>query len=190
MLKTSNPKLVISCASPNQFPETTLTEVVFVGKSNVGKSTLINGLTNRKSLAYVGKTPGKTRLVNFYQINDDLMLVDVPGYGYAKRSVEEQVKYGDLMESYFSSRPQLKAMVIVMDVRRDFGEDDQMMLDLAKQNKLGVCIAISKKNKVSYSKVLAVKNKIQNITKVPVFSFDTGDTMGFDEISYQIEGWL
>ncbi len=190
MLKANNSQLIISCASPTQFPQTTLTEVVFVGKSNVGKSTLINGLTNRKNLAYVGKTPGKTRLVNFYQINDQLMLVDVPGYGYAKRSVEEQVKYGDLMEGYFSDRPQLKAMVIVIDVRREVSDDDLMMLDLAKQNKLGVCIALSKKNKVSYSKVLATKNKIQNITKVPVFSFDTGDTKGFDEISYQIEGWL
>ena len=83
MLKAHDAKLIISCAQPEQFPNTHQAEILMVGKSNVGKSSLINALTNRKRLAYVGQRPGKTRLINFYEINDKLILVDVPGYGYA-----------------------------------------------------------------------------------------------------------
>lgn len=182
-------QLLISAASPKQFPETNQQEIVFVGKSNVGKSTIINGLTNRKNLAYVGKTPGKTRLVNFYEINDNLMYVDVPGYGYAKRSVKEQEQYAVLMEAYFSEREQLKGMVVIMDCRRDISEDDLMMIDLAKQKKLACIICLSKSEKISFSKLKQQSMKIQRLTGLPVYSFDSKTMDKFELIKQEIDKW-
>lgn len=182
--------LIISAASPSQFPQTFQMEVVCVGKSNVGKSTLINGLTNRKNLAYVGKTPGKTRLVNFYQISEKLMLVDVPGYGYAKRSEKEQERYATLMEGYFSQRNQLKGMILVMDIRREITEDDWMMIDLAKQQKLASFIALSKSEKVSFS---AQKQKMASVSKatgLPVYAFDSKTMDSFESMNQEINKWI
>lgn len=183
-------KLIISAASPSQFPDSNQQEIVFVGKSNVGKSTLINGLTNRKNLAYVGKTPGKTRLVNFYEVDEDLMLVDVPGYGYAKRSAKELERYGKLMEGYFSHRPHLKGMILIMDIRRDISEEDKMMLQLAKDLKLAVCVALSKSQKVSYSQGKAKAMKVKNQTGVPTYTFDSKTMDDFQQINNQIQLWI
>lgn len=183
-------KLLISAAKPSQFPDSHQLEVVCVGKSNVGKSTLINGLTNRKNLAYVGKTPGKTRLVNFYEINDKLMLVDVPGYGYAKRSAAEQDRYAVLMESYFRDRPNLKGMILVMDIRRDISEDDWMMIELAKELKLACVIALSKSEKVSYSQNRQKVRAVSNQTKYPTYAFDSKTMDVFLELNQQIDKWI
>ncbi len=103
-IRSNEAHLIISAASHEQFPSTDQKELVFVGKSNVGKSSIINSLSNRKKLAYVGQTPGKTRLANFYHINDEFLFVDVPGYGFANRSKQEQVQYANLMDDYFSER--------------------------------------------------------------------------------------
>lgn len=183
-------QLIISAAKPNQFPETDHHEIVFVGKSNVGKSTLINGLNNRKNLAYVGKTPGKTRLVNFYEISGQLMMVDVPGYGYAKRSTKEQQQYATLMEHYFSKRENLKGMILIMDSRREISEDDWMMIELAKEKKLAMAIALSKSNKLSYSQLKQAQLKALNKAKVPVYTFDTDTYDSFKEINDQIQLWI
>lgn len=183
-------QLLISAASPSQFPASTQQEIVFVGKSNVGKSTLINGLTGRKNLAYVGKTPGKTRLVNFYEIDESLMLVDVPGYGYAKRSEKEQAQYAVLMEAYFSKREQLKGMIVIMDIRRDISDDDWMMLNLAKDKKLAHCIALSKSDKLTYSQLKQKQKRVQQQCKVPVFTFDSKTVESFEALNKQIELWI
>lgn len=183
-------QLLISAASPSQFPDSSQHEIVCVGKSNVGKSTLINGLTNRKNLAYVGKTPGKTRLVNFYEITDKLMLVDVPGYGYAKRSTKEQENYARLMEAYFGERHQLKGMILVIDSRRDLSDDDWMMLDLASEKKLAHCIALSKSEKLSYSQLKQKQNTIQAQSKVPVYTFDSKTMENFEQLNHQIKLWI
>ena len=180
-------QLVISAASPSQFPESSQQEIVFVGKSNVGKSTLINGLNNRKNLAYVGKTPGKTRLVNFYEIDENLMMVDVPGYGYARRSVKEQENYARLMEHYFSHRENLKGMILIIDSRRGMSEDDWMMVELAREKKLAMAIALSKSNKLSFSKLKQVQMKTQSQSKLPVFTFDTDTYENFETINNQIQ---
>lgn len=185
-----DPKLIISAASPSQFPDTHLDEIVCVGKSNVGKSTLINGLTNRKNLAYVGKTPGKTRLVNFYHIDEQLMLVDVPGYGYARRSTKELENYSKLMEAYFGERNQLKGMILVMDIRRDISEDDWMMIELAKEKKIAMCIALSKSEKLSYSQQKNKQNKVASQTKVPTYTFDSKTMDQFQLINQQIDQWV
>lgn len=152
--------LIISCASPKQFPETTQKEIVMVGKSNVGKSSLINALTNRKKLAYVGQRPGKTRLINFYHINDDVILTDVPGYGFANRSKAEQIQYGRLMDGYFELRhPEL--MLVLVDVRRGVSQDDVTMLDFAIHNNINYALVLTKTDKLSRSKIASIKQKLK-----------------------------
>lgn len=183
-------KLLISAASVNQFPDSPQFECVMVGKSNVGKSTLINGLMNRKNLAYVGSRPGKTRLVNFYEINDQLMLVDVPGYGFAKRSAKEQEQYATLMEHYFLHRKQCGAMFVVMDVRRDFSDDDEMMLTIARDKKMPCAIVLSKSDKVSFSQLKQKTNQIRQKTGYPVYAFGLKTPEAFEQIRQQLQVWL
>lgn len=162
--------LIISAASKIQFPETNKPEVVMVGKSNVGKSSLINALVNRKNLAYVGNTPGKTRLINFYDINEDLLLIDVPGYGYANRSHQEQIDYGILMDDYFSLRdPRL--MLVLIDSRRGLSEEDQMMIDFAIYHDIPAVIVLTKTDKLSRSKIIQLKRKIEAQTQMDVLLF-------------------
>ncbi|WZU02738.1 ribosome biogenesis GTP-binding protein YihA/YsxC [Erysipelothrix sp. D19-032] len=175
---TQDAHLIISCASASQFPETTQKEIVMVGKSNVGKSSLINAFTNRKRLAYVGQRPGKTRLINFYHINDELLLTDVPGYGFANRSKEEQIQYGVLMDSYFQQRHP-RMMLILIDVRRGVGKDDIMMLDFARYNGIEHAIVLTKTDKLSRNKIAnerrAVKKEYPDV-KVLEFSSLNHDT--------------
>lgn len=169
-INAHNARLIISAAHSSQFPETDQFEVVMAGKSNVGKSSLINALTNRKKLAYVGQRPGKTRLINFYHINDDLLLVDVPGYGYANRSHSEQIEYGKLMDGYFSLRnPRL--MLILIDIRRGLSQDDVMMIEFAEHNEIPAAIVLTKTDKLSHSKVIQCKRKIEKEIDMDVFLF-------------------
>lgn len=163
-------KLIISAAAYKQFPETGQKEIVMVGKSNVGKSSLINALCNRKRLAYVGQRPGKTRLINFFHITDELMLVDVPGYGFANRSKQEQINYGTLMDSYFELRhPSL--MLILVDIRRGIAEDDKVMMQFAQHYGMDFAIVLSKADKLSKSKAKSIQMTTQREFDVPVFLF-------------------
>lgn len=190
MIRANEARLIISAALPSQFPDTQSYEIVMAGKSNVGKSTLINAITNRKRLAYVGQRPGKTRLVNFYQINEDLILVDVPGYGFANRSYKEQDDYAILMEAYFSERAQKQAMILVMDARREISEDDEMMLDLAKSLNLPCMIVLSKMDKLSFSKQKQKINNTKQITGYPVYGFSSMNKESVDQINNQIKIWM
>lgn len=169
-LNTHAASLIISAASHEQFPNTGQIEIVMVGKSNVGKSSLINALTNRKKLAYVGQRPGKTRLINFFHINDDLMLVDVPGYGFANRSKQEQVHYGELMDSYFELRkPSL--MMILVDIRRGMGEEDHIMLQFAQHYGIQPIIVLSKSDKLSRGAAKGKALTLQRQLDIPTFVF-------------------
>ncbi len=190
MIRANEARLIISAALPSQFPDTQSYEIVMAGKSNVGKSTLINAITNRNRLAYVGQRPGKTRLVNFYQINEDLILVDVPGYGFANRSYKEQDDYAILMEAYFSERAQKQAMILVMDARREISEDDEMMLDLAKSLNLPCMIVLSKMDKLSFSKQKQKINNTKQITGYPVYGFTSMNKESVDQINNQIKIWM
>lgn len=190
MIEANNARLILSAALPSQFPETSGLEVVMVGKSNVGKSSLINAITNRKRLAYVGNRPGKTRMVNFFYINDDLTLVDVPGYGYANRSRKEQEDYAVLMEAYFSEREHEKAMIILMDARRELSEDDMMMVDLAKSLNMPCVVVVSKTDKLSFSKVKQKIEKTKKETGLPVYGFSSLENKSVEPIQNQIKIWL
>ena len=117
------------CGITSKLPENMLPEIAFAGKSNVGKSSLINGLMNRKSFARISATPGKTQTINFYNINKELYLVDLPGYGYAKVSEKEKQKWGKMIERYLHSSKQLRAVFLLIDIRHDPTVTDKQMYD-------------------------------------------------------------
>ena len=118
-----------SAVTPQQYPKTILPEFAFVGRSNVGKSSMINKILTRKTLARVSSTPGKTMTINFYNIDETIFLVDLPGYGYAKRSKEEIKGWGDMIDTYLKTRPQLKQIFLLVDSRHAPSTDDKMMLE-------------------------------------------------------------
>lgn len=128
-MNINNVKLTVSAVRPEQYPTDGKQEFAFVGRSNVGKSSLINKLLNRKSLARVSSSPGKTATINFYDIDDAIYLVDLPGYGYAVRSKQEIEKWGKMMEDYLRDREELERIILLVDSRHAPTEDDLTMLD-------------------------------------------------------------
>ena len=141
------------CGVTSKLPENVLPEVAFAGKSNVGKSSLINGLVNRKSLARTSSQPGKTQTINFYNVNKELYMVDLPGYGYAKVSVEAKKQWGKLIERYLHGSKQLKAVFLLIDIRHDPGENDKMMYDWICHNGFDPIIIATKLDKIKRSQV-------------------------------------
>lgn len=148
-------KFLQSACKINDFPND-LKEVVFVGRSNAGKSTLINSLY-KKGLAYTGKTPGKTRMINFFD-NEDYYVVDVPGYGFANRSKEEAIIFGEMMEDYFS-RDNVKLCVMIVDSRLGLTNDDKDMMDFLIDNRINFIIAANKIDKLSNNELNNNKRK-------------------------------
>ncbi|MBO5995106.1 MAG: YihA family ribosome biogenesis GTP-binding protein [Firmicutes bacterium] len=134
---------------PSQYPEDNLTEIAFAGRSNVGKSSLLNLLTNRKSLARVSGSPGKTRTINFYRINDSFRIVDLPGYGYAKASKSLTQGWGEMMEKYLENRQNLRIVVQLIDIRHEPSKQDIQMYDYLKYYGLDGLVVLTKADKVS-----------------------------------------
>ncbi len=152
-------EFIISAVKPNQYPTDNMVEYAFVGRSNVGKSSLINTLTNRRKLVKVSGTPGKTRLINFFLINNSFYFVDLPGYGYAKVSKTEQAKWGKMMEDYLIRRPQLQKVALLVDCRRKPTKDDLLMYGWIKHFGYEVVIVATKKDKLNRAE-LVKNNKI------------------------------
>ena len=134
---------------PSQYPADNLTEIAFAGRSNVGKSSLLNLLTNRKSLARVSGSPGKTRTINFYKINDSFRIVDLPGYGYAKASKSLTQGWGEMMEKYLENRQNLKIVVQLLDIRHEPSKQDVQMYEYLKYYGLDGLVVLTKADKVS-----------------------------------------
>ena len=186
-------KLLISAAGKSQWPDSELPEIVLAGKSNVGKSSLINTLLNRKSLAYVGKTPGKTRLLNFYEVNQQFMMVDVPGYGFAQRSQKELIDFGTMMEDYFSERKQLKVCIQIIDLRHGPSKDDLMMLDYVRSNGIPVLIVATKQDQCNQSETSKNRKMISEKCNVPLHQivlFSSKTRRGRDELMEKIETYI
>ncbi|KAA0259022.1 YihA family ribosome biogenesis GTP-binding protein [Deferribacter autotrophicus] len=142
------------------YPDTELPEIAFVGRSNVGKSSMINTLTNRKKLVKVSQKPGKTRAINFFNINDKIIFVDLPGYGYAKVSKKEREKWKFIIETYLLKRKQLKCVVLIIDIRIGPTEYDMMMLEWLEAYSIDTVIALTKSDKLSNNKIAKQKREI------------------------------
>ena len=148
-----NINLETVCGITSKLPENTLPEIAFAGKSNVGKSSLINALMNRKSYARISATPGKTQTINFYNINEALYLVDLPGYGYAKVSEQEKIKWGQLIERYLHGSKQLKVVFLLIDIRHKPSGNDKMMYEWIVYQGYDPIIVATKLDKIKRSQI-------------------------------------
>lgn len=178
-------EFIISAAGRAQYPTDEMPEIAFVGRSNVGKSSIINALTNRKSLAKVGNTPGKTRLINFFLINGEFYLVDLPGYGYAKVSKVEKEKWGRLMEDYLTGREALKKVVLLVDSRHKPTEDDVLMLNWIKYHGYRVQIVATKADKLTKNELRKSHQiilKTLNIAEDELFFFSSTNKVGREDL--------
>ncbi|WP_337018845.1 ribosome biogenesis GTP-binding protein YihA/YsxC [Oceanobacillus massiliensis] len=171
-MKVTKAEIVISAVSKKQYPGDMLPEIALAGRSNVGKSSFINKLINRKNLARTSSKPGKTQTLNFYKINDIFYFVDVPGYGYAKVSKKEKEKWGPMMEEYFLTRENLKAVLLITDLRHEPTKDDLRMYDFLKYNGLQVIIIGTKLDKIPKTK------RAQHIKRTKqTFQMDSDDIL-------------
>jgi GTP-binding protein len=184
-------EFITSAVSPNQYPKDDKPEIAFVGRSNVGKSSLINGVTNRKNLARVAGKPGKTRVINFYRVNQDLFLVDLPGYGYAQVSKAEKESWSEMIETYLNTRAQLKAVLMLVDIRHAPTADDRMMLDWLKAQDRPYLIIATKLDKISRSQINLRIREIRSVLglgeNANVIPFSAENGQGRDEIWKWIE---
>jgi len=155
-----NPKFQISAVGPKQYPTDNLPEIVLVGKSNVGKSSFINTMINRKKLARTSSEPGKTRHINFYNMDDIFYFVDLPGYGYSKMSKQEQEKVGKFIEEYLFNRKQISLIVFVLDIRHTPTANDKLMYSYILNSKLPFIIVANKADKIATTKVDSAVNEI------------------------------
>lgn len=165
-----NPKFEISAVKPSQYPNNNLPQIVLVGKSNVGKSSFINTMLNRKALARTSNTPGKTRQINFYNIDNNFYFVDLPGYGYSKLSKEEQVSMGRFIEDYLQKCKDIALIVLLLDIRHNPTNDDVFMLDYIKKTNLPFIIVANKADKFAVTKV---DNEISRLKEYLGLSFTT-----------------
>ena len=171
MINFQNVTFIKSAPSYADAPEGMFPEVLIVGKSNVGKSTLINTLCQRNRLAYTSSKPGHTRLLNYYLIDEKFYLVDAPGYGYARGGVDLDALFGKMMEDYFTNCPRLKLVLILIDARREFNVNDEEILTYVQENKIPDIVIVTKVDKVNQSEKHALVNRLKekNITEDALF---------------------
>lgn len=160
-MKVQNVELTISAVSPAQYPNEGFPEIALSGRSNVGKSSLINTLINRKGLARTSSQPGKTQTLNFYNIESELYFVDVPGYGYAKVSKKDREKWGQMIERYFSDRPVLRGVISLVDGRHEPTELDCQMIDFLHYYDLPILVCATKMDKIPRGKWNRTESQIR-----------------------------
>ena len=183
MINFNNVSFVKSTPSVKERPQDQIPEVLIVGKSNVGKSSLINTLCQRKSLAYTSSKPGHTRLLNYYNIDNKFFLVDAPGYGYAKGGVDLDRLFGTMMDEYFTDNPYLKLVLLLIDSRREFGENDTEILNYLIESKIPYFVVITKTDKINQkgrselNKRLKEMNVLENVYFTSILSNRTLDKL-------------
>lgn len=182
------------CGITSTLPRNVYPEIAFAGKSNVGKSSLINGLLNRKALARTSATPGKTQTINFYNINDELYFVDLPGYGYARVSESEKKKWADMIERYLELSKQLKTVFLLIDIRHEPSANDRMMYEWIAQRGFAPVIIATKLDKIKRSqhqKHVAMLRKGLGLSgNIPVFCYSALTKQGREEIWQYVNGLI
>lgn len=161
-MNIKNPQFQISAVSPKQYPKDGLPQIVLVGKSNVGKSSFINTLVNRKKLARTSSEPGKTRQINFYNMDNMFYFVDLPGYGYSKMSKQEQIKVGNFIEEYLENSKQISLIIFLIDIRHEPTANDKLMYDYIFKTNLPCMVIASKADKIAITKVDEAVPKLQD----------------------------
>ena len=190
-MKINSAEFVTSATNKSGYPKNTLPEVGIVGRSNVGKSSLINYILHRKKLAKISATPGKTRLINFFLINKNFYLVDLPGYGYAKVSATEQAKWKVFMEEYFIENQNIKVLLQLIDIRHELKKNDEMMMDFLKENNIPYIIILTKSDKLNASELSKQTNYYSQLfkgTEIIVSSSEKGT--GKEQIFKAIDAYL
>ncbi|MEK4386690.1 ribosome biogenesis GTP-binding protein YihA/YsxC [Solibacillus sp. FSL W7-1464] len=190
-MKVHNVEMIGSFVRPEQFPEDGLPEFALAGRSNVGKSSFINRMIGRKAMARISSKPGKTQQLNFYKIEEQLYYVDVPGYGYAKVSKSERAAWGKMIEQYFMGREQLRAVVLIIDIRHNPTADDCMMYDFLKHYNIPVIVVATKADKIPKGKwdkhKKIVRETLQMDKQDPLIVFSSEKGLGLEQAWDEIE---
>jgi GTP-binding protein len=196
IMKVNQADFIISAVGPDQYPADALPEIALAGRSNVGKSSLINRMIQRKNLARTSSKPGKTQQLNYYKINSDLFFVDLPGYGYAQVSKSKREIWGKFIEQYLLHREFLKLVLLIIDLRHPPSKDDQAMFSWLKHNGVPVCIVVTKADKITkgqwqkHLKIVKETLQTEKDDRIVLFSSELG--VGKDELWQIIEqeiGW-
>jgi len=189
-----NPRFEISAVSQKQYPTNGLPEIVLVGKSNVGKSSFINTMLNRKKLARTSSEPGKTRQLNFYNIDDNFYFVDLPGYGYSKMSKQEQAKVNSFIDEYLKNRKNISLIIFLIDIRHDPSANDRLMYRYIVDSNIPCIIIANKADKIAITKVDAEVENLQNILNplkdLPFLPFSSERKIYVDKAWEEIEKHL
>jgi GTP-binding protein len=191
IIKTAD--FVTSATKPSQYPPEGSPEIAFAGRSNVGKSSLINVLVNRKRLVKTSSTPGRTQLINFFSINDSVTFVDLPGYGYARVPVSVKKKWGPMIETYLSGRGTLKGVVVILDIRRTPREEELNLIDWLEHYSIASILILTKADKLSKTKqnkqrTVVAGKLVVDPRDLIMFSAKTG--RGREAVWQAIEQWL
>ena len=189
-----NPKFEISAVSPKQYPKNNLPEIVLVGKSNVGKSSFINTMINRKKLARTSSEPGKTRQINFYNIDETFYFVDLPGYGYSKMSKKEQEQVGKFIEEYLFNRKEISLIIFLIDIRHSPSANDRLMYNYIISSGLPFIILANKADKIAITKVdnavLDLQKQINPIGDITTLPFSSERKIDKDSVWSIIDDYL
>jgi GTP-binding protein len=185
-MKITQAQFIISAVKPHQYPEDALPEIALAGRSNVGKSSLINKLILRKNLARTSSQPGKTQQLNYYRVNEMIYLVDFPGYGYAKVSKTQREQFGEMIERYIRDREQLKLQLLVIDIRHEPSAQDKLMYKWLKHYEIPTCIVATKADKIPRSKwdrhIKMIKLSLEADPRDPVVLFSSETGLGREQL--------
>ena len=193
-MQVKEPKFEVSAVSPKQYPKNNLPEIVLVGKSNVGKSSFVNTMINRKKLARTSSEPGKTRQINFYNIDEKFYFVDLPGYGYSKMSKKEQEQVGKFIEEYLFKRKEISLIIFLVDIRHNSTANDKLMYNYIISAGLPFIILANKADKIAITKVDGEVQKIQKelnpIGDVPTYPFSSERKIYQEQVWEEIEKYI
>jgi len=190
-----NPEFILGAAEPSQFPDDGLVEIAFAGRSNVGKSSAINAITNRRKLARTSKQPGRTQQINFFSMGEHARLVDLPGYGYAQVPLAVKKKWQETIHKYLADRQNLVVLVLLMDIRHPLTDLDRQMLQWAKDSELPTQVLLTKSDKFKKGKaastVLSVERELKKLGgQFGVEPFSSQNYTGVDKMRLQLDQWV